>query len=62
MLRLTGASRGETPVVLVRGASRGRISLAALDCYKPGQASGLTCRPRVQSHLKGAHRGFIWKD
>lgn len=58
----TWAPRGQTPVVPVRGASRGRISLAALACYKPGQTSRLIYRPRVQSHLKGAHRGFTWKD
>lgn len=46
----------------MRGASRGRISLAALACYKPGQPSRLIYRPRAQSHLKGSHRGFTWKD
>ena len=58
----TWAPRGHTPTVPVRGASRGRISLAALACYKPGLPSRLIYRPRVQSHLKGAHRGFTWKD
>ncbi|MFC4612258.1 transposase [Streptomyces maoxianensis] len=58
----TWAPRGQTPVVPVRGASRGRISLAALACYKPGQTSRQFYRPRVQSHLKGAHQGFTWKD
>jgi hypothetical protein len=58
----TWAPRGHTPTVPVRGASRGRISLAALACYKPGRTSRLIYRPRVQSHLKGAHRGFTRKD
>lgn len=58
----TWAPRARTPAVPVRGGSRGRISLAALACYKPGHTSRLIYRPRIQSHLKGAHRAFTWQD
>ncbi|WP_405484694.1 transposase [Streptomyces sp. NBC_00009] len=58
----TWAPRASTPTVRVRGASRGRLSLAALACYKPGHTSRLIYRPRIQSRLKGARRAFTWKD
>jgi hypothetical protein len=54
----TWAPRGPTPTVRFNGGSRGRITLAALACYKPGQRSLLICPPRIQGHLRGDHRGF----
>ncbi len=58
----TWAPRGSTPTVRFNGASRGRISMAALVCFKAGGRSRLIYRPRVQGHHRGAHRGFTWQD
>ncbi|OMI84672.1 DDE endonuclease [Streptomyces sp. M1013] len=58
----TWAPRGSTPTVRFNGASRGRISMAALVCFKAGERSRLIYRPRVQGHHRGAHRGFTWQD
>ncbi|WP_436850890.1 IS630 family transposase [Streptomyces avermitilis] len=58
----TWAPRGPTPTVRFNGGSRGRITLAALACYKTGERSRLIYRPRVQGHLRGDHRGFTWQD
>lgn len=44
------------------GASRGRITMAALACFKSGERSWLICRPRIQGHHQDAHRGFTWQD
>ncbi|MBZ4319955.1 transposase [Streptomyces sp. SCA2-4] len=60
----TWARRGRTPVIRVRGGSRGRISVAALCCYRPGERSRLIYRPVVHTrHLtpKG-RRSFAWTD
>ncbi|MFE0824452.1 hypothetical protein ACFW40_33655 [Streptomyces sp. NPDC058807] len=51
------AARGPASTVGFNG-SRARITLAALACYKTGERSRLSCRPRVQGHLRGDHRGF----
>ncbi|KOU45368.1 DDE endonuclease, partial [Streptomyces sp. WM6378] len=59
----TWAPRGKTtPVVQFNGASRGRVTLAALACYKAGERSRLIYRPRVQGHCLGSQRGFTWRD
>ncbi|WP_199896940.1 transposase, partial [Streptomyces niger] len=58
----TWAPRGRTPVVRFNGGSRGRVTMAAMACYKGGERSRLIYRPRVQGHLKGEHRGFTWRD
>lgn len=58
----TWGRRGRTPVVRVRGRSRRRISVAALACYKPGEASRLIYRPRFHMPLKGARKSFAWTD
>lgn len=58
----TWAPRGPIPTVRFNGGSRGRITLAALACYKTGERSRLIYRPRVQGHLRGDHRGFTWQD
>ncbi len=49
-------------MVLFNGGSRGRVSMAALACFKPGERSRLIYRPRIQGHHRGAHRGFTWQD
>ncbi|MFF6984307.1 hypothetical protein ACFZAV_43110 [Streptomyces sp. NPDC008343] len=39
---------GQTPVVRVRGRGSGRVSMAGMACYKPGQRSRLIYAiPRV---------------
>jgi len=54
--------RARRPMVRFNGASRGRISTAALVCFKAGERSRLIYRPRIQDHHQGAHRGFTWQD
>ncbi|WP_210752434.1 transposase [Nocardiopsis alborubida] len=46
----TWGRRGHTPVITVTGAGRGRVSAAALCCYKPGH------RPRLLYRLHPYHR------
>ncbi|MCX4537747.1 transposase (plasmid) [Streptomyces sp. NBC_00841] len=58
----TWGRRGHTPVIRVRGRSRRRTSVAALCCYKPGEASRLIYRPHGLLLLKGARKSFSWKD
>ncbi|OPC76650.1 DDE endonuclease [Embleya scabrispora] len=58
----TWGRRGSTPVVRVRGGSRGRVSIAALACYKPGERPRLIYRPRLHTRRKGERRSFAWKD
>ncbi|WP_443044167.1 IS630 family transposase [Streptomyces sp. NBC_00353] len=58
----TWGRRGHTPVIRVRGRSRRRTSVAALCCYKPGEASRLIYRPHDHLLLKGARKSFSWKD
>src|ERR1700748_322498 len=41
----TWAPRGARPVVLVRGAGGGRVSIAGVACYRPGD------RPHLFYHL-----------
>ncbi|MET8130036.1 transposase [Streptomyces sp. NPDC005065] len=58
----TWGRHGHTPVIRVRGRSRRRTSVAALCCYKPGEASRLIYRPHDHLLLKGARKSFSWKD
>ncbi|GAA0420585.1 hypothetical protein GCM10010357_47390 [Streptomyces luteireticuli] len=62
----TWARRGHTPVIRVRGGSRGRISVAALCCYRPGERSRLIYRPIFHDPHGGAtrngRRSFAWTD
>ncbi|WP_406324278.1 transposase [Streptomyces sp. NBC_01637] len=58
----TWGQRGHTPVIRVRGRSRRRTSVAALCCYRPGEASRLIHRPRNHLLLKGARKSFSWQD
>ncbi|MET9550059.1 transposase [Streptomyces sp. NPDC006627] len=58
----TWAPKGKTPVVRFNGASRGRVTRAALACCKPGERSRLIYRPRVQSHHLGAQRGVTCQN
>jgi len=49
-------------VVTVRGAGGGRVSIAGVACYRPGD------RPHLYYHLlayrrrKGEPKGFTWAD
>ncbi|MEU8888718.1 transposase [Streptomyces sp. NPDC048442] len=58
----TWARRGCTPVVRVRGRSRRRVSIAALTCYKPGERSRLTYRPRRDDGRRDGRKSFSWRD
>ncbi|GCE02598.1 hypothetical protein EHYA_10375 [Embleya hyalina] len=49
-------------MVRVRGGSRGRVSIAALACYKPGERSRLIHRHRLHTRRKGERRSFAWTD
>jgi len=58
----TWAPRGARPVVTVRGAGGGRVSVAGVACYRPGD------RPHLYYHLlayrrrEGEPKGFTWAD
>ena len=59
----TWGRRGYTPVVRVRGRSWRRWSIAAMCCYKQGEASRLIYRPRRHRKHKGTGRdSFSWRD
>ncbi|MFJ5032378.1 transposase [Streptomyces sp. NPDC088560] len=59
----TWGRRVPTPVVRVRGRSWRRWSIAAMCCYRPGEASRLIYRPRRDRKHKGKGRGsFAWSD
>jgi len=59
----TWGRRGHTPVVRVRGRSWRRWSIAAMCCYRPGEASRLIYRPRPHRKHKGTGRdSFSWSD
>ena len=59
----TWSRRGLTPVVRVRGRSWRRWSIAAMCCYRPGEASRLIYRPRQHRKHKGTGRNsFAWSD
>jgi transposase len=58
----TWAPRGRTPVVQVRGASRGRVSVAGVVCFKDGERSRLFYRLHVYRARKGEEKSFTWQD
>ena len=58
----TWAPRGHTPVVRVTGKGSGRISIAALTCYKPDQKSRLIYRVMLHRGRKGEKKGFREHD
>jgi transposase len=53
---------GCTPVVRVRGRGSGRVSMAGLTCYKPGQRSRLFYAVREYRGRKGEPKGIGWQD
>jgi transposase len=58
----TWAPRGATPVVRVPGRREGRVSVAALACYRPGQRSRLIYRAHIYRRRKGEAASFTWCD
>ncbi|MFE4922322.1 transposase [Streptomyces sp. NPDC056661] len=53
---------GQTPVVRVRGRGSGRVSMAAMTCYKPGECSRLIYAIREYRGRKDEPKGFGWRD
>nr|WP_158857446.1 transposase [Streptomyces sp. NRRL B-1347] len=58
----TWSRRGHTPLVTVRAAGSGRISLAGLVCRRPGRRTRLIFRMLVHHGRKGEKKGFREKD
>jgi transposase len=58
----TWAPRGARPVVRVRGAGGGRVSIAGVACYRPGDRPHLFYKLRVHRRRKGEPKGFTWRD
>jgi hypothetical protein len=58
----TWGRRGQTPVIAVSGKGSGRISIAGLTCYRPGQRSRLIYRTIVHRNRKGERRSFGERD
>ncbi|MET8290080.1 transposase [Streptomyces sp. NPDC005132] len=58
----TWAPRGQTPTVRVRGANRGRVSVAGVVCFKRGERSRLFYRLHVYRGRKGEAKSFSWRD
>ncbi|GAA1351663.1 transposase [Streptomyces beijiangensis] len=58
----TWGRQGITPVVRVRGRGSGRVSMAGMTCYKPGEQSRLIYAIREYRGRKDEPKGFGWKD
>ena len=58
----TWARRGARPVVRVRGAGGGRVSIAGVVCYRPGDRPHLFYQLRAYRRRKGEPKGFTWAD
>ena len=58
----TWAPRGARPLVRVRGAGGGRVSIAGVACYRPGDRPHLFYKLRVHRRRKGEPKGFAWRD
>ncbi|WP_443064970.1 IS630 family transposase [Streptomyces sp. NBC_00576] len=58
----TWGRQGSTPVVRVRGRGSGRVSMAGMTCYKPGERSRLIYAIREYRGRKDEPKGFGWKD
>src|ERR1700733_7515551 len=59
---LAGAPRGARPLVKVRGTGGGRVSIAGVACYRPGDRPHLFFKLRVHRRRKGEPKGFTWMD
>ena len=56
----TWAPRGARPVVRVRGAGGGRVSIAGAACYRPGDRPHLYYHLLVYRRRKGEAKGVSW--
>jgi transposase len=56
----TWAPRGARPVVAVPGAGGGRVSIAGVVCYRPGDRPRLFYQLLVCRRRKGEPKGFTW--
>ncbi|WP_255648633.1 transposase [Frankia sp. ArI3] len=54
--------RGRSPVVRVRGGGSGRVSIAGLACYRPGQAPRWFYRLRQHRGRRGEPKAFLWTE
>ncbi|WP_455583808.1 IS630 family transposase [Kitasatospora cineracea] len=53
---------GRTPVVRVRARGSGRLSMAGMTCFKPGERSRLIYAVREYRGRKNEPKGFGWRD
>ncbi|MFB7443027.1 transposase [Streptomyces mirabilis] len=53
---------GQTPVVRVRGRGSGRVSMAGMACYKPGERSRLIYAIREYRGRRDEPKGFGWRE
>jgi len=58
----TWARRGARPVVRVRGAGGGRVSIAGVACFRPGDRPHLFYKLLAYRRRKGEAKGFTWID
>src|SRR5690242_7747080 len=58
----TWGRRGITPVIRVRGAGTGHVSVAGLACYRPGDRSRLIYRLHTYRGRKGETKAFTWTE
>ncbi|MFJ8201792.1 transposase [Micromonospora chalcea] len=58
----TWGRRGHTPVVPVSGMGSGRVSIAGLTCYRPGQRSRFIYRTISHRGRKNERRSFSERD
>ena len=49
-------------MVRVRGGGNGRVSIAGVVCFRPGDRPHLFYKPRVCRRRKGEAKGFTWSD
>lgn len=49
-------------MVAVRGGGTGKVNIAGVACYRPGDRPHLFCKPRVYRRRKGEPKGLTWQD
>lgn len=58
----TWGRRGATPVIRVRQAGTGQVSIAGLACYRPGHRCHLLYRLHRYRGRKGEVKAFTWRE
>ena len=58
----TWAPCGARPVVKVRGAGGGRVSIAGVACFRPGDRPHLFYKLLAYRRRKGEPKGFTWAE